>query len=225
MSEYAFIPELLTDDLSAQRHAILTHPLWQDVQAGQATTRQLQTFALQDDWLVRHSKQLEALLVAHAPDEETRHTLLQKWGPKAMFDTKSGTGSLRIFGAALGLSEQDFEDVEPLGGCAALTMNFYYSLVRGGFLGLLASVAASESIFIRLCELAGPPLRQKYGFTAEQVAFFPLHDRLKEGVDEGETGLLRRLCRSEADRQRVTEAVKLTYACERLFYDTVYAAR
>lgn len=222
---YSFLPDLLTEDLGPQRRAILEHPLWQAVVHGTATPAQLRTFALQDDWLVRHSKQLEALLVAHAPDEEARHELLKKWSAKAMFDSEVGTGSLRKFGAALGLSSEDFEKAEPLGGCAALTMNFYYSLVRGGFLSLLASISASESIFIHLCDLAGPALRDKYTFTEEQVAFFPLHDRLKEGVNVGEAALLRRLCRTEEDRYRVTQAAKLTYECERLFYDTVYAAQ
>lgn len=225
MSHYSFVPDLLTEDLTAQRRAILEHPWWTAVQNGTATTRQLQVFALQDDWLVRHSQQLESLLVAHAPDEATRATLLKKWEPKAIFNPHSGPGSLRLFGAAVGLSVQDFERVQPMAGCAALTMNFYYALVRGGFLGLLASIAASESIFIHLCEFAGPALRDNYGLTDEQVAFFPLHDRLKEGVEVGEAALLRQLCRSDADRQRVTEAFKLTYECERQFYDTVYAAQ
>ena len=69
---YSFVPDLLNEDLTAQQQAILTHPLWQAVQAGEATPAQLRRFALQDDWLVRHSKQLEALLVAHAPDEDAR---------------------------------------------------------------------------------------------------------------------------------------------------------
>lgn len=221
MLPYSFVPDLLNEDLTAQQQAILTHPLWQAVQAGEATPAQLRRFALQDDWLVRHSKQLEALLVAHAPDEDARRELLKKWEPKAVF---SGEGSLRHFGAALGLTEQDFAEAEPLPGCAALTMNFYYALERGGFLPFLASVSASESIFIALCDLAGPPLRERYGFTPEQVAFFPLHDGLKAGVNSGEAALLRRLCRTPEDREQVTQAVKLTYECERLFYDTVYAA-
>ncbi len=222
MLTYSFVPDLLTEDLRAQQQAILTHPLWQAVQAGEATHAQLRCFALQDEWLVRHSKQLEALLLAHAPDEEARRELLKKWEPKAVF---GGEGSLRHFGAALGLSHEDFEQAQPLPGCAALTTNVYYALLRGGFLAFLASVSASESIFIALCDLAGPPLREKYGFSPEQVAFFPLHDGLKEGVNSGEAALLRRLCRTREDRERVTQAVKLTYAAERLFYDTVYAAR
>lgn len=221
---YSFIPDLLTRDLSAKQRAILEHPLWQAVRSGQASYAQLRTFALQDDWLVRHSPQLEALLLAHAPDEAARNALLKKWSAKTVFTSQGAEGSLRRFGAALGLTNADFEGIQPLAGCAALTTHFYYALLNGGFAAMLASLTASESIFMELCRLAGPALREKYGLTDEQVAFFPLHDRLHEGVNVQEVALLRRLSRTSEDCERLTQAVSLTYDCERLFYDTVYAA-
>ncbi|GMA14261.1 iron-containing redox enzyme family protein [Deinococcus metallilatus] len=219
---YNFIPDVLTQDLSQVQAELLDHPLWRDVVEGTATTAQLRAFALQDHWLVRHSLQLETLLIAHAPNEHARTVLARKLEPKAVF---AGEGSLVHFGAAVGLSPEDFEAVEPLPGCAALTAHFYYALARDGFLGMLASIAASESVFIAICDLAGPALRERYGFTDEQVAFFPLHDGLKEGVNVGETDLLRELASTSEARELVTRTVRRTYGLERLFYDTVYAAR
>lgn len=224
MLPYSFVPEVLTEDLRPQAADLLGHPLWRAVQSGEATPAQLRTFALQDAWLVGHSRQLEALLLAHAPGEQARTALLRKWAAKQAFAAQEDPGHLLHFGRAFGLSEQDFAAVEPLPGCAALTMNFYYALAHDGFLGLLASVAASESVFIAICDLAGPALVREYGLSPEQVAFFPLHDGLKAGVDGGEAALLRELATTPQAREVVTRTVKRTYACERLFYDTVYAA-
>lgn len=220
---HAFVPDLLTEDLAPHFDALLRHPLWTAIEEGRATPAQLRTFALQDAWLVRHSPQLEALLVAHAPDEAARAVLAKKHAPKAVF-APGEPGHLSTFGAAFGLTRADFEAAEPLAGCAALTAGFYYALAREGFLGYLASLAASESVFIELCLRASPALRRHHGLTEEQVAFFDLHDLLREGVDGGEADLLRRLAVSDADREVVTRAVKRTLGFERLFYDTVYRA-
>ncbi|WP_288479972.1 hypothetical protein [uncultured Deinococcus sp.] len=223
MLPYSFIPDVLTEDLRPQAAALLGHPLWRAVQSGTATRAHLRTFALQDAWLVGHSRQLEALLLAHAPDERARTALLGKWTAKQNFSGPEDPGHLLHFGRAFGLTEAEFAAAEPLPGCAALTMNFYYALAHDGFLGLLASVAASESVFIAICDLAGPALVREYGLTPEQVAFFPLHDGLKAGVDGGEAALLRELALTPQARETVTRTVRRTYACEKLFYDTVYA--
>lgn len=217
-----FLPEVLGPALQARRRALYDHPLWRATEDGSASLTQLRTFALQDSWLVGHSRQLEALLIAHAPDEQARATLLTKQQPKAVF---AAEGDIRHFGKGLGLSASDFDDVVPLPGCAALTTHFYYMLARHGFLGMLASISASESVFIAICQRITPALQRHYGLSDRQVAFFPLHDRLEEGVNVGEAELLARLCSTPEAREVVRLAATQTYAAEELFYDTVYAAR
>ena len=217
-----FLPELLGPELQAWRRALYDHPFWQAIEDGSASLAQLRTFALQDGWLVGHSRQLEALLIAHAPDEEARVTLLTKQQPKAVF---AAEGDIRHFGERLGLKKSDFDNIVPLPGCAALTAHFYYMLARHGFLGMLTSLSVSESVFIAICLRITPALQRHYGLTDQQVAFFPLHEALEEGVNLGEAGLLSRLCSTPEARELVRLAAAQTYAAEELFYDTVYAAR
>ncbi|WP_407572666.1 iron-containing redox enzyme family protein [Deinococcus altitudinis] len=217
-----FLPEVLGPALQARRRALYDHPLWRAIEDGSASLAQLRTFAVQDGWLVGHSRQLEALLIAHAPDEQARATLLTKQQPKAVF---AAEGDIRHFGEGVGLSASDFDDAVPLAGCAALTSHFYYMLARHGFLGMLASVSVSESVFIAVCLRITPALQHHYGLTDRQVAFFPLHDRLEEGVNTGEAELIARLCSTQEARSVVRLAATQTYAAEELFYDTVYAAR
>lgn len=199
--------------LLATRQRLLQHPLWQAILSGNATQEQLRTFALQDYWLVEHSPSLEKLLLEHAPEE--LHSLFHE----KILTKEHAEHPLVSFGAAFGLSEQDFLNVEPLAGCAALTMNFYHAFYTGGFAALLASVSASESVFIELCGLAAPALRQHYGLSEEQVTFFSFHDELIPAV-EAQQAYLSQL----PEQAALQKTVALTYRCEALFYDTVYGA-
>lgn len=217
-----FLPELLGPALQARRRTLHDHPLWTATETGKASSAQLRTFALQDGLLVQHSRQLEALLIAHAPDEAARATLLTKQQPKAVF---AAQGDIRHFGEGLGLKASDFDDIVPLAGCAGLSATYYYMLARHGFLGLLTSLSVSESVFIAVCARITPALQRHYGLSDQQVAFFSLHDGLEEGVNVGEADLLRRLARTPETQALVRRVAAQTYAAEELFYDTVYAAR
>ncbi|TSA82420.1 hypothetical protein FNU79_13675 [Deinococcus detaillensis] len=217
----SFLSALLGPDLQAKRQALIEHPLWRAIESGQASLGHLQVFALQDAWLVQHSPQLEALLLAHAPDEAAHRTLSAKHDPKAVF---AGQGSLQHFGAGISLTPSDFEHIITLAGCLTLTSHFYYALLRHGFVGMLASLSASESVFIAICQRVGPALQRHYHLTDEQVAFFPLHDHLEESVNGGEAALLERLCQTPAEVEALKLVVSQTYDCEKLFYDTVWQA-
>jgi pyrroloquinoline-quinone synthase len=218
----ATLDALLGEDYSRQRRALIHHPLWEALEEGRASLAQVRTFALQDHWLVGHSLQLEALLLAHAPDEAARATLAGKLSGKQVFTV--GDGNLLRFGAAIGLSTEDFANVEPLPGCAALTTHFYYALARDGFLGMLTALTVSESVFIAICDRAGPALRRQFGLSEADVAFFTLHDALKDPVDRLEAQLIARLANTPEARALVRRAAHRSFGFETLFYDSVHAA-
>jgi pyrroloquinoline-quinone synthase len=70
----------------------------------------------------------------------------------------------------------DFDAVEPLAGCMALTTYFYWMLTYGSVPEKIAAVSASEDIFIQICARVGPALMRNYAMSAEQVAFFTGHE-------------------------------------------------
>jgi pyrroloquinoline-quinone synthase len=212
---------LLGDDYSRTRKALIHHPLWEALEHGQASLEQLRVFALQDHWLVGHALQLEALLLSHATDESARELLASKLSSKQVFTV--GDGNLLRFGKAIGLSKNDFENVEPLPGCAALTTHFYYALERDGFLGMLTAITVSESVFIAICDRAGPALQRQLGLNSDDVAFFTLHDALKNPVDHLEAQLIARLANTDEARALVKRAAQRAFGFEKLFYDTIYA--
>ncbi len=213
----SFADGILTEDLGSIRQKLLQHPLWTGVEAGTLEIGRLRLFALQDWWLVREAYRLDALAVASASDLQTQELLLAKLTPKI-----GGYKLLLDFGAAVGLSQADFEAVEPLAGCMALTNFFYWMLVYGSPGEKLAAVGASEDIFVQICARVGPALQRNYNLSSEAIRFFTAHDVIGEAVGSVDANLLTHY-KSEAERRLITRAVRLSHDFELLFYDTIMA--
>lgn len=209
----SFADSILTENLERLRQRLLYHPLWLGIEQGTLERERLRLFALQDWWLVREAYRLDALAVAGVSDLEVQDLLLAKLVPKI-----GGYKLLLRFGAALGLSRADFDLVEPLAGCMALTNFFYWMLAYGSPAEKLASVSASEDIFIQICARVGPALMRHYGLSAEEVAFFSAHDEIGTHVTPVDAALLARYA---DERQRITRAVRLSHEYELMFYDTI----
>jgi thiaminase/transcriptional activator TenA len=214
----SFADGILTENLEPLRQRLLFHPLWIGIEEGTISRETLRIFALQDWWLVREAYRLDALVIAGMPDLDLQDLLIAKLAPKI-----GGYQLLLRFGDALDLVREDFDAVEPLAGCMALTNFFYWMLAYGSAPEKIAAVSASEDIFIQLCARIGPALMHRYGMSAEQVAFFTVHEEIGAKVAPIDALLLDRY-NSREDRQRITRAVRLSHEFELLFYDTVIAA-
>jgi pyrroloquinoline-quinone synthase len=214
----SFVDHLLTEDLDPLRQRLLFHPLWTGIEQGTLPRETLRVFALQDWWLVREAYRLDALAVAGMPDLDLQDLLLAKLVPKI-----GGYRRLLRFGDALDLSRTDFDAVEPLAGCMALTTFFYWILAYGSVPEKISAVGASEEIFVQICARVGPALMRNYAMSAEQVAFFTVHEEIGQRVMPIDAQLLARYDTPE-DRQRITRAVRLSHEFELLFYETVVAA-
>src|SRR5205809_2358537 len=213
----SFADHILTENLDSLRQRLLYHSLWTGIEQGSLPREILRVFALQDWWLVREAYRLDALAVAGMPDLDLQELLLAKLVPKI-----GGYHLLLRFGEALGLARADFDAVEPLAGCMALTNFFYWMLAFGTTPEKIAAVSASEDIFIQICARICPALMRRYGMSAEQVAFFTVHEEIGVKVTPIDALLLARYDTPE-DRQRITRAVRLSHEFELLFYDTVMA--
>jgi pyrroloquinoline quinone (PQQ) biosynthesis protein C len=211
----SFADALLTEDLQPLRQKLLYHPLWTGIEQGTTTREQLRCFALQDWWLVREAYRLDALAIAAAADLETQELLIAKLQPKV-----GGYHHLLRFGEAFGLTRADFDAVEPLAGCMALTNFFYWMLAYGSPGEKLAAVSASEDIFIQICLRIAPALQRNYGLSAGQVQFFTAHEAIGEHVAPVDNTLLARY-QSPAERRLLTRAVRLSHEFELMFYDTI----
>jgi pyrroloquinoline-quinone synthase len=214
----SFADSILTQDLGPLRSRLLHHPLWQQVEDGTLDRARLRLFALQDWWLVRQAYRLDGLTIAAMPDLDAQEHLIRK------LTTKIGACELLIrFGEGVGLARSDFDDVEPLAGCMALTTYFYWMLAYGTVGEKLAAIGASEDIFVQICARVKPALLHHYRLSEEQVEFFTVHDAIGESVHRVDEAALRRYAIPE-ERARITRALRLSHEFELLFYDTILNA-
>jgi thiaminase/transcriptional activator TenA len=214
----SFADNILTENLAPLRQKLLHHPLWQKVENGTLEIERLRLFALQDYWLVREAYRLDALAIAAATDFETQELLIAKLQPKV-----GGYKLLFSFGEGLGLTRANFDSVEPLAGCMALTNFFYWMLAYGSPPEKLAAVSASEDIFVQICLRISPALIRNYGLTPAQVEFFTFHDVIGEKVTPLDETLLARY-QSPTEHQLITRAVRLSHEFELMFYDTILSS-
>ena len=212
-----FAEAMLTEDLTPVRQRLLSHPLWEQIEAGTLSKEQLRLFALQDWWLVREAYRLDALAIANTSDLDVQELLIGKLQAKI-----GGYRLLHTFGEALGLTRQDFDTVEPMAGCMALTNFFYWELAYGQPEEKLAAVSASEDIFSAISLRIAPALMHNYHLTPEQVAFFTVHKEIAEHVQPLDERILQRYNQPE-HRQRITRTIRLSHEFEALFYDTIVA--
>jgi thiaminase/transcriptional activator TenA len=215
----SFADSIITSDITQLRERLLHHVLWQRIEDGTLEVARIRLFALQDWWLVREAYRLDALAVAGVSDLEVQELLLRKLLPKV-----GGYKLLLRFGEAVGLSRADFDAVEPLSGCMALTNFFYWMLAYGSPGEKLASVSASEDIFIQICARVGPAFMRHYGLNASQVEFFSAHDAIGAHVTPVDAALLTRYSATNDERQRIVRAVCLSHEFEMMFYDTILTA-
>jgi pyrroloquinoline-quinone synthase len=210
---------IIPDDIRSLRQKLLHHPLWNGIEAGTLERSRLRVFALQDWWLVREAYRLDALAVAATSDLEVQELLLSKLMPKI-----GGYKLLLRFGEALGLSRMDFDNVEPLAGCMALTNFFYWMLAFGSPGEKLAAVSASEDIFVQICARIGPSLQRNYGLSPEQIAFFAVHKDIGTKVTPIDDILLARYSTSATERPLIIRAIRMSHEFELMFYDTILTA-
>ena len=201
--------------LTPLQEKLLHHPLWQGIEDGSLDKERLKLFALQDWWLVREAYRLDALSIAAANGLETQELLLDKLASK-----KGGYKLLWRFGEALGLNRADFDRVEPLAGCMALTNFFYWMLAYGSAPEKIAALSASEDIFIQICQRVGPALVKNYGLTPAQVEFFTFHDEIEKVAAPVDQSLFETYT-SEEDRLKIARATRLSNEFELMFYDTI----
>ena len=209
---------IITDDIRLLRQQLVHHPLWSGIEAGTLEQSRLRLFALQDWWLVREAYRLDALAVAATSDLEVQELLISKLMAKI-----GGYKLLLRFGEALGLSRTDFDAVEPLAGCMALTNFFYWMLAYGSPGEKLAAVSASEDIFVEICAHIGPALQRNYRLSPKQVAFFTAHDEIGAHVAPVDKILLARYSTS-TERSLIIRAIRLSHEFELMFYDTILNA-
>lgn len=209
---------LLSKELKFLRQKLLNHPFWKQIENGTLDKRRLGIFALQDYWLTKQAIRIDCFIIASMQDQTLRQLLLERL---ALSVSHRGN-TLFDFASGVGVTKKDFENVEPLAGCMALTTFFYWMIDYAGDLEKIVAIDASKEIFSLLCVRVQPALMKHYSLTESQVAFFTIHEGMNKRLQPVDS-YIETQCKNAAKKKLVQQAIRLSYENEILFYDTILA--
>jgi pyrroloquinoline-quinone synthase len=182
------------------------HPFTERWVSGELTRANLGYWAAQHyHYVGKFSRWLGAVL-AECEYEEVRDFLLEN-----MWEEEMGTRHTEMlikFAESCGTTREQVLNADVLPTTLALT-TWCYQKSKGPFLlaaaGLLVGL---ESQVPEIYKRNTPPLREKYGFTADEVEFFTVHITADEDHAERGFQILERYTKTEADRLAVLKTIK-----------------
>lgn len=213
-----FLDNILSLKTKNLRRDLLNHPLWQRIKDGTLPTKGLQTFALQDFWLIKQARRIDGLAIAKTSDPHLQKLLINRLGAKHKYQ-----GTIFDFGYGVGLSKKDFESVEPIPGCMALTTFFYWMIDYSTDFEKAAAIFASIGVFSDICLQVYKPLMRHYKLSEKQAGFFSGH-KFSEGNVDPVSEYIEKNLKTGEEKKKVDHAVMLSHEFEKMFYDTVLAS-
>jgi hypothetical protein len=197
---------------------IRQHPYLQALEGRRVARSALAIFAGQQRHIIESDLRSVALIVARSASQGTRDFFLgMLQGERAALE------ALAVFGKAVGVSGAD-PAVEPLPGA------FAYSAYVA-WLALFASPAEFAGAFLVNLEAWGAncarmsrALRQGYGLSAEDVAFFDLFAAAPPGFEDRGLGVVDEGLAGGVEPARIRRAARLLQGFELLYWDTMLQA-
>ncbi len=197
---------------------IVNHPYLAALESGQIPREKLRVFAGQQYHIITSDLSSIAFLLArhgHLPSRTFLSNLLQ--GEMAALE------ALMKFAAALGMSEDDLRAFDPLHRAHAYTAFVAWLALFGSDAELVAAFLVNFAAWGANCRRMSQALRERYGFTSDQVAFFDLFANVPPFEDEALSIVQAALDRG-VEPTRIRRAAQLLQAYELLYWDAMLEA-
>lgn len=125
------------------------------------------------------------------------------------------------FGAALGMSEEDLERFRPRPGAQTYPSYVTAMSVHGSDAEVATAFLLNFAVFGENTGRMARALRSRYGFTAEETAFFDFFAELPPDFDEDATAVIVHGLKEGADVGSIKRSVRLLQAYEKMFWDAM----
>ncbi len=204
MENLAFVESLRREIITPGVNQLMDNRFFTELRQGKLSHKRLKGFALQH-YLCNHAinKGLAFCMVKNANNPPVYNQFLELFT-----EEQSHPDLMKRFGAALGLTDQDFENAILIYECIAHTA----AVIRGMFLGSLAENRASalvnETMVCRYSEEFDIYLEKQYGFDNRARTFFIVHSK----VDQEHTALAAEIIARNAISPRDQELVRAAAA-------------
>ncbi len=211
--------ESIRSELADVSRRIREHPYIGALDAGKTGRGGLALFAGEQYHIIRNDVRSFALLLSRQEDHEVRRFFLDSVPFEA-----AALDALFPFAEAVGMSRADLEAYQPLPGAHAYTAFLALTAMYGSAAEMAGAFVVDMEGWGGNCAAMSRILKQRFGLTADQVAFFD-HFAADDPTFElrsltvVQAGLSARV---SPDAVRRTSRLMLGY--ELMYWDTVYEA-
>ena len=207
-------------EMAGLEDRIRTHPFVAGVGSGAAPREVFPVFAGEQYHIIESDLRSVANLLSRHPSQPAHDFF---WG--TLQGEKAALDSLLLFGKALGLDRDALSDHEPDPQAHAYTAYMAWLGAYGAAGEVAASFALNFSAWGENCARMSTGLRQHYGFSSEDVAFFDLFANPPEDLEDRAAEIVDHDLAHGLPPRRIKRAARLLQGYELMFWDAMESHR
>jgi len=198
---------------------ILNHPYLALVEEGRLPREKLALFAGQQYHIITSDLASFGRLLA-------RHAALPSRGfwVGLIQGEAAALGALLMFAGALGLGPAELEAFDPIPGGHAYTAFVSWLSFHGSDAEVAAAFLVNLPAWGANCGRMSRALRERYGFSPEQVEFFDLFARQDPAFEPAALEVIQAGLNRGVSTARISRAARLLQAYELMYWDAMYQA-
>ena len=211
--------EGIRQDLQTVTEQLLHHPYVQALEEGKIGREKLRLFAGEQYSIIASDLKSVAYLLSRfgsAPSRDFFLGILQ--GERAAWDT------LLTFADALGLSEAQLSEHEPLAGAHAYTCYMAWLALYASDAEIAAAYLVNFPAWGQNCGRLSRILKERFGLGEKEVAFFDLFASLPATFEAGALSVIQQGLDRGIEPNLIQRAARLLQAYELMYWDTLYGA-
>ena len=215
MSDAVWLVESIRTELVPIRERLLSHPYTSAVEQGRLGAVQLRSFAGEQHGII--SSDLRS--VAH---------LVSRFGTNFFLEVLDGERAalkaLLPFAAALGMNQDDLRAYEPMPGAHAYSAYMAWLAAYASDTEVAVAYLVNFQAWGENCVRLSRALKDRYGLTADQVAFFDLFAAPLTGFEERALDVINGGLARGVSERLIRRAARLLQAFELLYWDALYSS-
>ena len=211
--------EGIRQDLQTVTEQLLHHPYVQALEEGKIGREKLRLFAGEQYSIIASDLKSVAYLLSRfgsAPSRDFFLGILQ--GERAAWD------ALLTFADALGLSEAQLSEHEPLAGAHAYTCYMAWLALYGSEAEIAGAYLVNFPAWGRNCGRLSGILKERFGLGQKEVAFFDLFASPPTSFEPDALSIIQQGLDRGIEPSLIQRAARLLQAYELMYWDTLYRA-
>jgi thiaminase len=209
--------EKIRQDLQPITEQLLRHPYVQALEEGKIGREKLRLFAGEQYSIIASDLKSVAYLVSRFGSAPSRDFFLG-----ILHGERAACDALLRFADALGLSEAQLREHEPLAGAHAYTCYMAWLALYGSDAEVAAAYLVNFPAWGENCSRLSRILKERFGLGEKDVAFFDLFANPPATFEANALSVIQQGLDRGTEARLIQRAARLLQAYELMYWDTLY---